>query len=227
MSAQVIAASGVRLVFLGPPGAGKGTQAKALEDRFGLRQISTGDILRRQVAQKTELGLQAKSFMDSGKLVTDDLIISMMEHELKGSESFILDGFPRTVAQAEALDALLARLELPLTSVLLFEADRDTLFARLTGRWTNPRSGRSYHMLFNPPVVAGIDDEDGGPLIQRPDDTAEVVSKRLSTYELETAPLVAYYEPRGLLVRIDSLKPIDVVAADVQHALGAHGGVLS
>jgi adenylate kinase len=227
MSAQVTAGSGVRLVFLGPPGAGKGTQAKALEDRFGLRQISTGDILRRHVAAKTELGLQAKSFMESGKLVTDDLIIAMMEHELKGSESFILDGFPRTVAQAGALDALLARLELPLTAVLLFEADRDTLFARLTGRWTNPRSGRSYHMLFNPPVAAGVDDEDGGPLIQRPDDTADVVSKRLSTYELETAPLVAYYEPRGILVRIDSLKPIDVVAADVQHALGVQGSVLS
>ena len=191
MTAQGTSGSGMRLVFLGPPGAGKGTQAKALEDRYALRQISTGDILRRHVARKTELGLQAKSFMDSGKLVTDDLIIAMMEHELTGSDSFILDGFPRTVAQAEALDALLARLALPLTAVLLFDADRDTLFARLTGRWTNPRSGRSYHMLFNPPAVAGVDDEDGGPLIQRPDDTAEVVSKRLSTYETETAPLIA------------------------------------
>ena len=226
MTAQGTTGSGMRLVFLGPPGAGKGTQARALEDRYALRQISTGDILRRHVAQKTALGQQAKSFMDSGKLVTDDLIIAMMEHELKGSDSFILDGFPRTVAQAEALDALLARLALPLTAVLLFEADRETLFARLSGRWTNPRSGRSYHMLFNPPAVAGVDDEDGGPLIQRPDDTAEVVSKRLSTYELETAPLVAYYEPRGILARVDSLKPIDDVAADVARSLGVRDGVL-
>ena len=226
MTPQGTTERGIRLVFLGPPGAGKGTQAKALEDRYALRQISTGDILRRHVAQKTELGLQAKSFMESGKLVTDDLIIAMMEHELKGSDSFILDGFPRTVAQAEALDALLARLAMPLTAVLLFDADRDTLFARLTGRWTNPRSGRSYHMLFNPPAVAGVDDEDGGPLIQRPDDTAEVVSKRLGTYERETAPLIAYYEPRGILKRIDSLKPIDDVAGDVAHALGVQDGVL-
>lgn len=224
MTAQATTGSGVRLVFLGPPGAGKGTQAKALEDRFGLRQISTGDILRRHVAAKSELGLQAKSFMESGKLVTDELIIAMMEHELRGLDSFILDGFPRTVAQAEALDVLLARLELPLTAVLLFEADRETLFARLTGRWTNPRTGRSYHMLFNPPAVAGVDDEDAGPLVQRPDDTADVVSKRLSTYELETAPLVAYYEPRGILARIDSLKPIGDVSADVARALHVAGG---
>jgi adenylate kinase len=220
MTVQTTPATAVRLVFLGPPGAGKGTQAKVLEERHGLRQISTGDILRRHVAGRTELGLKAKSFMESGGLVTDDLIIAMMETELKDSKSFILDGFPRTVAQAEALDGLLGRLGLPLTGVLLFDADRETLFARLTGRWTNPRSGRSYHALFNPPAVAGVDDEDGGPLIQRPDDTAEVVGKRLSTYDLETAPLIAYYEPSGLMHRIDSLQPIGDVTADTERALG-------
>ncbi len=219
--ARVPVARGLRLVFLGPPGAGKGTQAKLLQERYGVRQISTGDILRSNVSRQTKLGVQAKSFMDSGALVTDDLIIAMMEDELKGSGSFILDGFPRTVAQAEALDGLLRRLARPLTAVLLFDADRETLFARLTGRWTNPRSGRTYHTVFNPPAVAGVDDEDGGPLLQRPDDTAEVVSKRLSTYEAETLPLVAYYEPRGALVRIDSLQPIDDVAAEVERALGA------
>jgi adenylate kinase len=227
MIARTTGKSGLRLVFLGPPGAGKGTQAKFLEERYGLRQISTGDILRRNVAQQTDLGQQAKSFMNSGKLVPDDLIIAMMEGELRGTDSFILDGFPRTVAQAEALDELLARLDLPLTAVLLFEADRDTLFARLTGRWTNPRSGRTYHTVFNPPLVAGVDDEDGGPLLQRPDDTAEVVTKRLATYELETSPLIAYYEPRGNVIHIDSLRPIDDVSAAVQHALGGPSGALA
>ncbi len=214
----------MRLVLLGPPGAGKGTQAKALEERFAVRQISTGDILRANVAQGTLLGLQAKGFMDSGKLVSDDLIIAMMELELAGEESFLLDGFPRTVAQAVALDALLQRLNLPLTGVLLFEADRDTLFKRLTGRWTNVRTGRTYHTEFQPPKVAGIDDEDGGPLMQRPDDTPEVVAKRLDTYARETAPLIEYYGPRETFVRIDALAPIDVVTASVDRALAARPG---
>ena len=209
----------MRVVFLGPPGAGKGTQAKILEERFGARQISTGDLLRKHVAEGTELGRQAKSFMDSGGLVPDDLIIAMMEGELAASGAFILDGFPRTVPQAEALDAMLLRLGKPLIAVLLFEADPAVLLRRLTGRWTNPRSGRSYHTEFNPPRTAGIDDEDGGPLIQRPDDTAEVVSKRLATYEAQTAPLIGYYEMAGLLVRIDGLAPIDAVTNEVLSAL--------
>jgi len=221
---SVTHAPSMRLVLLGPPGAGKGTQAKALEERFAVRQISTGDILRANVAQGTLLGLQAKGFMDSGKLVSDDLIIAMMELELAGEESFLLDGFPRTVAQAVALDALLQRLNLPLTGVLLFEADRDTLFKRLTGRWTNVRTGRTYHTEFQPPKVAGIDDEDGGPLMQRPDDTPEVVAKRLDTYARETAPLIEYYGPRETFVRIDALAPIDVVTASVDRALAARPG---
>jgi len=209
----------MRLVFLGPPGAGKGTQAKVLENRFGVQQISTGDILRRNVDEGTPLGLKAKSFMDAGDLVPDDVIIAMMEGELHGRESFTLDGFPRTVAQAEALDALLARLDLPLTAVLLFDAKREALVERLAGRWTNPRSGRTYHTLFNPPKVAGIDDEDGGPLVQRPDDRREVVSDRLATYDAKTAPLVEYYTRKGLLVPIDGLKAIDDVTSDVLAAL--------
>jgi adenylate kinase len=209
----------MRLVFLGPPGAGKGTQAKVLEQRFGARQISTGDILRANVADGTALGKRAKSFMDAGDLVPDDVIIGMMEGELGSAPSFVLDGFPRTVAQAGALDATLARLELPLSAVLLFDADRETLIARLTGRWTNPRSGRTYHALFNPPKVAGIDDEDGGPLEQRRDDTHDVVVERLATYDQKTAPLIDYYAKTGLLVRIDGLKPIDAVTNDVLVAL--------
>jgi adenylate kinase len=213
------AAGGMRLVFLGPPGAGKGTQAKVLEERFGVPQISTGDILRTNVKSGTALGLKAKSYMDSGGLVPDDLIIEMMETELGGRDAFILDGFPRTVAQAQALDLLLAKLKLPLAAVVLFDAERETLIARLTGRWTNPRTGRTYHMVFNPPRVPGICDEDGGPLLQRADDTREVVTSRLATYDEKTAPLIAYYANSGLLVRIDALKSIDDVTADVLAAL--------
>ena len=210
----------MRLVFLGPPGAGKGTQAKVLQDRFGVRQISTGDILRANVAQGTELGRQAKAHMDAGGLVPDDVIVAMMESEIGGMQSFVLDGFPRTVAQAVALDELLARLALPLTAVLLFDADRKTLVERLAGRWSNPRTGRTYHTVFNAPRIAGIDDEDGGPLVQRPDDTRDVVVERLATYDEKTKPLVDYYGKTGLLARIDGLGPIDRVTADVLRALG-------
>jgi adenylate kinase len=215
--------SGMRLVFLGPPGAGKGTQAKALEEKFGASQISTGDILRANVANGTPLGVKAKSFMDAGGLVPDDVIIGMMEDELKGRESFILDGFPRTVAQAEALDALLLKLALPLTAVVLFDADRKTLISRLCGRWTNPRTGRTYHAEYDPPLVAGIDDEDGGPLVQRKDDTLEVVLERLTTYDEKTAPLVEYYAHSGSIVRVDALGTIDAVTAEILAAIEARG----
>jgi adenylate kinase len=214
----------LRLVFLGPPGAGKGTQAKILEERYGVRQISTGDILRANVAAGTPLGAKAKSFMDSGGLVPDDVIIGMMEGELGTLQSFVLDGFPRTVGQAEALDAVLARLGLPLTAVVLFDAERPALIERLTGRWTNPRSGRTYHAVLNPPREAGIDDEDGGPLVQRKDDTHEVVVDRLSTYDEKTAPLVDYYAKTGLLLRLDGLASIDAVTAALMAGLGARSG---
>jgi adenylate kinase len=214
----------VRLVFLGPPGAGKGTQAKILEDRYGVRQISTGDILRANVAAGTPLGAKAKSFMDAGDLVPDDVIIGMMEGELGSLRSFVLDGFPRTVAQAEALDSMLARLGLPLTAVVLFDASREELIERLTGRWTNPRSGRTYHTVLNPPQVAGIDDEDGGPLVQRKDDTHDVVVDRLSTYDQKTAPLVDYYATTGLLLRLDGLASIDDVTTALLAGLDARPG---
>lgn len=220
------AARAMRLVFLGPPGAGKGTQAKVLEDRFGVRAISTGDILRADVASGTDLGRKAKSFMDAGGLVPDDVIVAMMKREVGGLDSFLLDGFPRTVAQAEALDALLGRIGRPLTAALLFDADRETLTARLAGRWSNPRTGRTYHTVFNPPQVAGIDDDDGGPLLQRPDDMRDVVTHRLATYDEKTAPLVAYYANAHLLVRIDGLKSIEAVTADVLHAVGGKEAAL-
>ncbi len=214
----------LRLVFLGAPGAGKGTQAKILEDRYSVRQISTGDILRNNVAAGTPLGARAKSYMDAGGLVPDDVIVGMMEGELGSLDSFVLDGFPRTVGQAVALDEMLARLGSPLTAVVLFDADRPALIERLTGRWTNPRSGRTYHSVLNPPRVAGVDDEDGGPLVQRKDDTLEVVLERLATYDAKTAPLVDYYAKTGLLVRIDGLRSIEEVTAGLLRALDGSAG---
>ncbi len=213
----------MRLVFLGPPGAGKGTQAQILAHRFGARQVSTGDILRNNVDAATELGLQAKAYMDAGTLVPDGVIVAMMERELSVGSAFILDGFPRTVPQAEALDALLARLALPLSAALQFDADRPTLIGRLSGRWTNPRSGRTYHSVFNPPRVAGIDDEDGGPLVQRLDDARDVVTERLATYDEKTKPLIEYYDRQGLLRRIDSLAPIATVTNEILRTLGDSG----
>jgi adenylate kinase len=206
------------LVFLGPPGAGKGTQAKILEDRFGYRQISTGDILRRHRRENTPLGQEAQSYMDAGKLVPDDLIIRMMEAELDDAENVIVDGFPRTIPQAEAFDALLARKGLDAVAVV-FDVDYAVLTQRITGRWSNPRTGRVYHATFNPPKVAGIDDEDGGPLVQREDDRADVVTKRLAEYDEKTAPLVAYYEKQGHTVHVNGLGEIDDVSRAIVEAL--------
>jgi adenylate kinase len=216
----------VILVFLGPPGAGKGTQAKILEDRFGYRQISTGDILRRNRTEKTALGTEAQSYMDAGKLVPDDLIIRMMEAELSGVQNAIVDGFPRTIPQAEAFDALLASKGITPIAVV-FDVDYAVLTERITGRWSNPRTGRVYHTLFNPPKVAGIDDEDGGPLVQRPDDTAEVVTKRLAEYDEKTKPLIAYYQAHGTTVHVDALAEIDAVTADIVKSIPDLGAVVN
>ena len=212
----------MNLIFLGPPGAGKGTQARLLEQRFGLRQISTGDILRSHRERGTELGRQAEGFMKSGALVPDDLIVAMIESELAGdndSAGFVMDGFPRTVGQAQAFDALLERNGWPLDAVVLFTADRATLVSRLTSRWSNPRNGRTYNTLTNPPRVAGVDDEDGGPLVQREDDKAETVAKRLDVYEKSTTPLIEYYDAQDKLVEVDGLAAVDRVAHDLLHAL--------
>jgi adenylate kinase len=204
----------VILVFLGPPGAGKGTQAKILEDRFGYRQISTGDMLRRHRTEKTPLGLEALGYMDAGKLVPDDLVIRMVEAELASVENVIVDGFPRTIPQAQAFDKLIDAKGLKSVAVI-FDVDNSVLFERITGRWSNPRTGRVYHAKFNPPKVAGIDDEDGGPLVQRPDDAPDVVAKRLKVYDDETAPLIAHYESHGDFVHVNGLGEI----ADVTKAI--------
>jgi adenylate kinase len=210
----------MRLIFLGPPGAGKGTQARILEKRFGAKQISTGDILRENRVSGTKLGKQAEDFMDRGALVPDDLIVKMIEGELeKHPSGFIMDGFPRNVAQARAFDALLADKGWHLDAVVLFDADRETLLERLTSRWTNPRNGRTYNSASNPPKTAGIDDEDGGPLMQRDDDKAETVAKRLDVFESETKPLIEYYRRTGALVTVDGLLAVESVASALLAAI--------
>jgi adenylate kinase len=211
----------VNFIFLGPPGAGKGTQAKILEERHGYRQISTGDILRANVRQGTPLGIEAKGYMDSGALVPDDLIIRMMDAELDQPGDVILDGFPRTGPQAQALDELLARKHRTAVAVL-FDVDLGVLTDRLTGRWTHVASGRTYHERFNPPQTAGTDDVTGEPLVQRDDDKEETIRKRLAVYSEQTAPLIAYYEAAKdtRLARIDALGPIDSVTAQLEKLVG-------
>ena len=211
----------MNLIFLGPPGAGKGTQAKVLADRFGYRQISTGDILRANVREGTPLGLEAKPIMESGGLVPDDLMIRMIEAEMEKSGKLIFDGFPRTTAQAKALDALLARKHGSAVAVL-FDVDLGALLERLTGRWTHVASGRTYHAKFAPPKQAGVDDVTGEPLVQRPDDKEETIRTRLAAYTEHTAPLIAYYDdPQGArLVKVDALAPIEAVTAQLVGLVG-------
>lgn len=210
----------MRLIFLGPPGAGKGTQARLIEQRYGAKQISTGDILREQRLAGTALGKKAEGFMLSGELVPDDLILEMIEGELERHPSgFVMDGFPRTPAQAVAFDAMLARKNWTLDAVVLFEADRATLVSRLSARWSNPRTGRTYNTLTNPPKTAGIDDDDGGPLMQRADDRSETVAKRLDVYDDQTRPLIEYYRKGCKLAEVDALASVDDVARQIAAAV--------
>ena len=209
------------IVLLGAPGAGKGTQAQILCRQFGYRQISTGELLREHRAKGTELGKAAQAYMKRGDLVPDTLIIKMVEGELEGPGAVLFDGFPRTEPQARALDALLSERGRGLPHAVYFAIARDALEARLLGRWTNPRNGRVYHATFNPPRVAGIDDEDGGPLVQREDDKPETIAKRLDVFEAQTMPLVAYYAQNGdRLVTVDATRSVDDVAHQVIHAIG-------
>ncbi len=186
-----------------------------LAERFGGRQISTGDILRENQERQTQLGKLAESYMHRGDLVPDAVIIKMIEAELEKGTNFIMDGFPRTVAQAEALDQLLAQKHLALDAAVLFAADPQTLIARLTSRWTNPRTGRTYNTITDPPRVSGVDDVDGGPLVQRDDDQPETVIRRLQVYEAQTMPLIAFYRKTGRLVQIDALRPVDEVMQQI------------
>jgi len=208
------------IILLGGPGAGKGTQAQILQKRFGYRQVSTGDLLRQHRVQGTQLGKAAEGYMQRGELVPDDLIIDMVKGELREGEAVLFDGFPRTVAQAQALDTLLESRGRGLPGAVYFEIPRPLLEERLLGRWTNPRTGRVYHEKFDPPKVAGICDEDGGPLVQREDDRPETIKKRLDVFELQTMPLVDYYETRGRLARIDATLAVEDVSHELIHAIG-------
>ena len=210
------------IVLLGGPGAGKGTQAQILQNRFGYRQISTGDLLRSHVNVGTELGKAAQEFMRRGDLVPDELMIRMVEGELRDDAAVLFDGFPRTVAQAEALDALLQARGRGTPQAVYFKIERPLLETRLLGRWTNPRTGRVYHETFDPPRVAGIDDEDGGELIQREDDKPATIKKRLDVFEVQTMPLLEYYGDvnASRLVSIDATQPVDDVTRELLFAIG-------
>ena len=214
----------MNLILLGPPGAGKGTQAKRLEDKHNLRQISTGDMLRAEVKNGTEIGLQAKAVMDRGELVPDEIIISMLAQRVDGAASggagFILDGFPRTGNQADILEQALSRRGTSITAVLLIEAPDETIVQRMSGRRQCP-DGHVYHVDFNPPREDGVCDVDGKPLEQRDDDRPETVEKRLATYHEQTEPLVERYDEEGLLRRFDGTRDPDEVHDRIRATIAA------
>ena len=207
----------MKLVFLGPPGAGKGTIAVKAKDVYSIPHISTGDLFRENIRNQTELGRKVQSILAAGDLVPDEVTIAMVRERLKQEDAaggFILDGFPRTIAQADALAGMT-----DLDSVVDFVLDNETIVRRLSGRRMCRSTGRIYHILYNPPKVEGIDDETGEPLIQRDDDKEEAIRNRLEVYEASTAPLIDYYRSKGLLVEIDASKSPDEVLSAMVKAL--------
>ncbi|GAB7352943.1 hypothetical protein MBLNU459_g3521t1 [Dothideomycetes sp. NU459] len=199
---------GMRMIIMGPPGAGKGTQAPRIKEKYSVCHLATGDMLRAQVAKKTELGRQAKKIMDQGGLVSDEIVIGMIKSELENNQEckngFILDGFPRTVAQAERLDSMLVNMRKPLKHAVELRIDDQLLVARITGRLVHPASGRSYHKIFNPPKTEMTDDISGEPLVQRSDDNEGALKKRLTTYHDQTGPVIGYYQKTGIWKMIDA-----------------------
>jgi adenylate kinase len=212
---------GVRLVFLGSPGAGKGTQARELAREWEVPQIATGDMLRDAVAAGTSLGRQAKSYMERGALVPDDVIIGLIAERLARPDAergFILDGFPRTIPQAEALDRLLKDLGSPLDRVIVFDVSEPELLRRLTGRRSCPVCQSTYHLVSAPPRQPGVCDKCGNALIQRVDDQEETVRKRLAVYADQTAPLLGYYRGRGLLAPVSGEGAVDTIRSAIRRA---------
>ncbi len=204
----------MNLILLGPPGAGKGTQAKILTKKYAIPQISTGDILRVAVAEQTPMGIKAKEFMDSGALVTDEVVVGIVKERLAKPDcasGFILDGFPRTVKQADALKYMLEALDKSIDHVISICVEKDDLLERVTGRRTCRSCGKGFHVTFDPPKVNGVCDECTGELYQRDDDSEETMRKRLDVYEEQTAPLIAYYAQQSLLRTIYGIGSIEEI----------------
>jgi adenylate kinase len=213
----------MNVVFLGPPGAGKGTQAARLCKDVGWAHVSTGDLLREAVAKKTPLGLEASQYMNTGRLVPDDLVVKMVAERLKAPDcgkGFILDGFPRTVVQAEMLEVTLGELRMKLDRVLYLETGRDVVVTRLSGRRLCRKCGANYHVTNIPPKVAGVCDKCGTGLYQRDDDQPETVGTRLEVYQKETAPLIDFYRTRGLLVETSGDLEVEAGQSAIREALG-------
>ncbi|MCF6465283.1 adenylate kinase [Clostridium sp. Cult2] len=212
----------MRLILLGPPGAGKGTQASAIVKKYDIPHISTGDIFRANIKMGTELGEKAKSFMDKGLLVPDELVISIVKDRLMEDdckEGFLLDGFPRTLSQGEALDKELIEMGLKLDRVINLEVEKEVLIERAIGRRVCKDCGSTYHIKFSPPKEENICDSCGGQLFQRDDDKVETIEKRIQVYLNQTKPLIDYYTEKGLILNVDGTKPIDLLFKDIIDSL--------
>ena len=212
----------MRLVLLGPPGAGKGTQASAIVKKYKIPHISTGDIFRANIKEGTQLGKKAKEYMDKGLLVPDEVVVSIVKDRLTNDDckdGFLLDGFPRTVNQAEALDSELLLMGIKLDKVVNIEADRNVLIERAIGRRICKDCGATYHVKFNPPKIEGICDLDNTALFQRDDDIEETVATRIQVYLDQTQPLIDYYQQKGLILNIDGTRQIDEIFVSIVEAL--------